>query len=106
MQPLIFKIVLFNFRKEDEEMKEGIVTTSKWLKNFKKSVSDLIKENGNSKRTCKCLVLTDGLYQILSDNLGYQPTDFMGYKLEITDRTEEEIEMNTEYMYIDGDNLN
>lgn len=77
-----------------------------WLRNFKNSVTELIKVNRDTGYTVKGLVMTVGIYEKLTKAIGYEPTEFIGYTVEILDQTEAEFIKEGEMVFVKGDALN
>jgi hypothetical protein len=50
--------------------------------------------------------MTIGIYNKLADALGYDPTDLLGYVIEILQQTEEEFEEEGDMVMIKGHPLN
>jgi len=61
---------------------------SVWLRNFNKSASDLIREQISWGYKVQGLLVTEGIYNRLTRELGYEPTDIFGYVIEIIDPSE------------------
>lgn len=78
----------------------------KWLRNFGQTVSRLIADQRGRGMTVKNIVLTEGLLIKLYEALGYETSDYLGYRLELMERTDEEIKNEVEMIFIDGYPLN
>lgn len=61
---------------------------SVWLRNFNKSAGDLIREQSSWGYKVQGLLVTESIYERLSKELGYEPTDILGYVIEIIDPSE------------------
>lgn len=61
---------------------------SVWLRNFNKSAAELIREQSAWGYKVQGLLLTESVYERLSKELGYEPTDVLGYVIEIIDPSE------------------
>jgi hypothetical protein len=79
---------------------------SKWLKNFTRSAGELIAEQTAAGYKIQGFIMTMGIYNKLSDALGYDPTDLLGYVIEILDQTEAEKEEEGDMVLIKGQPLN
>lgn len=79
---------------------------SEWLKNFTRSAGELIAEQTAAGYKIQGFIMTLGIYDKLSDALGYDPTDLLGYVIEILEQTEEEHEKEGEMVLIKGQPLN
>lgn len=79
---------------------------SQWLRNFTKSAGELVKQQTEAGYKVQGFIMTMGIYNRLSDALGYDPTDLLGYVIEILQQTEEEHEEEGELVMIKGHPLN
>jgi hypothetical protein len=79
---------------------------SKWLKNFTRSAGELIEEQTAAGYKIQGFIMTMGIYERLSQALGYDPTDLLGYVIEILEQTEEEYEEEGDMVLIKGQPLN
>lgn len=79
---------------------------SEWLKNFTRSAGELIAEQTAAGYKIQGFIMTLGIYDKLSNALGYDPTDLLGYVIEILEQTEEEHEKEGEMVLIKGQPLN
>lgn len=79
---------------------------SQWLRNFTKSAGELIKEQTDAGYKVQGFIMTMGIYNRLSNALGYDPTDLLGYVIEILQQTEEEFEEEGDMVMIKGQPLN
>lgn len=61
---------------------------STWLRNFNSSAGKLIREQSSWGYKVQGLLLTESVYERLSQELGYEPTDVLGYVIEIIDPSE------------------
>lgn len=82
------------------------VPDSKWLKNFTKSAGVLVEEQIAAGYKVQGFIMTIGIYNRLSEALGYDPTDLLGYVIEILQQTEEEYEEEGDMVLIKGQPLN
>jgi hypothetical protein len=82
------------------------VPESTWLRNFTKSAGELIEEQANAGYKVQGFIMTIGIYDRLSNALGYEPTDLLGYVIEILEQTEAEFEKEGEMVFIKGQPLN
>ncbi|NCX93098.1 MAG: hypothetical protein EBX40_00265 [Gammaproteobacteria bacterium] len=87
-------------------MSAGRVPESQWLKNFTKSAGELIEEQTAAGYKVQGFIMTMGIYEKLSQALGYDPTDLLGYVIEILEQTEDEYEKEGEMVLIKGQPLN
>lgn len=63
---------------------------SEWLRNFNSSAAELIQEERIGGYIVQGFVLTEGIYEKLADQLGYEPTDILGYLIEIVEQEDGE----------------
>jgi uncharacterized protein with GYD domain len=82
------------------------VPESVWLKNFTKSAGELVEEQTNAGYKVQGFLMTIGIYDRLSNALGYDPTDLLGYVIEILHQTEEQYEEEGDMVMIKGHPLN
>lgn len=61
---------------------------SVWLRNFNQSASKLIQEQTAWGYKVQGLIVTESVYDRLTRELGYEPTDIFGYVIEIIDPSE------------------
>jgi|694.fasta_scaffold02549_2 hypothetical protein len=61
---------------------------SAWLRNFQQSASKLIQEQTEYGYKVQGLIVTESVYDRLTVELGYEPTDIFGYVIEIIDPSE------------------
>jgi len=87
-------------------MSGSIVPPSVWLKNFTRSAQELLKEQKEKGYTVQGFIFTIGIYDKMSEALGYEPTDFLGYVIEILEQTEEEFQKEGEMVLIKGKPIN
>lgn len=87
-------------------MSGSAVPASVWLKNFTKTAQVLIKEQKENGYTVQGFIFTIGIYDKLADALGYEPTDFLGYVIEILEQTEEDFQKEGEMVFIKGKPIN
>lgn len=87
-------------------MRSEIVPASEWLKNFTKTASDLVKDNQAQGYQVKGFIMTFGIFDKLTEALGYEPTDFLGYVIELLEQTEDQFRDEGDFVLIKGDALN
>lgn len=61
---------------------------SAWLRNFNQSAAKLIQEQSAWGYKVQGLLVTESIYERLTKELGYEPTDILGYVIEIIDPAE------------------
>jgi len=82
------------------------VPESVWLKNFTRSAGELVEEQTRAGYKVQGFIMTIGIYNKLSDALGYDPTDLLGYVIEILQQSEEEHEEEGDIVLIKGHPIN
>ena len=83
-------------------MKKEFVEPSVWYKNFSNAAQELIEEQRNEGYLVQGFIVTEGLYQKLTDALGYEPDNLLGYKLEILEQNESELAEEGDMMLVSG----
>lgn len=81
-------------------------TKDVWLKNFRNSVSELLKENKAAFYTSKSVVMTEFIYRKYCHAVGSKTTDILGYKIEVLEQTQEQFEEEGDIIFISGEALN
>ena len=61
---------------------------SAWLKNFMRSANSLLADQSEHGYKVQGFLMTESVYDRLSNELGYEPTDVLGYVIEIIDPSE------------------
>ena len=87
-------------------MRSEKVPPSVWLRNFKKSLGELIELNKKNGYIVKRVVMTVGIYDKLAEALQYEPTDILGYVIEIREQTEEQYQLEGDDIGIVGSAIN
>lgn len=87
-------------------MKKEYVDNSVWLRNFNNALGEMIKEQKDNGYTVRSVLMTEAIYNKLSIKLGYNPTDILGYIIEIIEQNEEQRQEEGDIVMISGDPLN
>jgi hypothetical protein len=87
-------------------MNDRRVPESLWLRNFTKSTGKLIEQHIAQGYKVQGIIMTMGYYNKLSNALGYDPTDLLGYVIEILEQTEADYEAEGDLLLIKGHVLN
>ena len=70
-----------------------------WLKNFRNSIQQLIKEEIDQGKKIRKIYLTQEIYDTYSEMLGYEPVDIFGYLLTVI--IDDVVENNKDNVWID-----
>lgn len=79
------------------------IKPSVWLNNFKVSLNKLINDEILVGKKVTGIIMSVKIYNKLSNELGYKPTDILGYVIEVI---EEEAEGSEEIVMIKGFSIN
>lgn len=77
-----------------------------WYRNFKKSVSDTVKEQQRNGVKVMYVLVTILIYEKVKKAVGYDPDNINGYLIKVMDPNEYEYDEDEEFIMVESKTIN